>query len=94
MILSLVLLAALQSVGVFAQRPEPMDVPAIEVSAPSEIVWQSGPFDIQSCTNGGHIVEGNGLIACEGGKRKTCADKSRVLLTAENGEKHCVLFQP
>lgn len=78
--------------------PEPMDVPAIldehyttlipRTDDPEE--WQR-----EGCEN----VHRKGLKASWGilgcsitGPNWTCSDKSRILLTAEDGTRHCVKF--
>lgn len=73
-------------------EPEPMDVPAVKQDAGSEIE-SVGNFSEFRCSNGGRFT-GGGIISgqCSGGFTWTCSDKHRVLLTAENGDKHCILF--
>ena len=68
------------------RAPEPMDVPAIQVPADSELENMGG--DIFGCSNGGRLNLGH----CAGGHTYSCADKSRVLLTDESGKKHCIKF--
>lgn len=62
--------------------PEPMDVPA---TTRKQVEHHAG--DSWGC----------GMLACTTDKDiyidvPTCADKRRVLLTSEDGKKHCVLF--
>lgn len=73
--------------------PEPMDVPAVEQDATSEIE-SVGNSDQFRCSNGGHFT-GGGIISgqCAGGFTWTCSDKHRIHLIAENGQDHhCILF--
>lgn len=61
---------------------QPIDVPAI---TKPRLVHKAG--ELWSC----------GQDLCQAGKNQyekiwTCADKSRVLLTSEDGKKHCIKF--
>lgn len=62
-------------------KPEAMDVPAVLEVTPDDGLWWNvegtGPNDVQ--------VKGEQ-------RRWICRDKRRVLLTSEDGKKHCVLF--
>jgi hypothetical protein len=80
--------------------PEPVDVPAVREELES-VCWfhRDQPME---CTNNGELDWSpvlNGTLIAEdervrgkNGHRFTCTDKSRVLLTSEDGKKHCVKF--
>lgn len=73
--------------------PEPMDVPAIQATAPDS-GQLSGPLvlrDPNNCVDGWINNELYGTH-CASRKYWTCADESRILLTAEDGTRHCVKF--
>jgi hypothetical protein len=66
-------------------QPQPvMDVPAILASRPA-----SHPCNLPSGGRDGMVY-----AVCVTGDETywTCADMSRILLTAENGMKHCISF--
>lgn len=71
---------------------EPMDVPAIhpihKIIAPQDMTLTEGGW---ACYEKGKEVACRTLL--KEGTDWTCADKSRVLLTAEDGSKHCILFK-
>jgi hypothetical protein len=56
--------------------PDPMDVPAVKMSHPAGTICRHG-----DCV----VVEAPY-------ETWTCTDKRRVLLTSEDGDKHCILF--
>ena len=72
-------------------KPEAMDVPAIKTS---NKVWHNP----RPCTEEEEARPklANGSCGVSGGEFDvaiwSCAEKSRVLLTAEDGSKHCVKF--
>lgn len=61
---------------------EPMDVPAVEVIDHKDDWYYMKTYDVPEQEE---MFRGDR-------KRWTCADKSRILLTAEDGTKHCVKF--
>ena len=72
------------------------DVPAIHYPVESHWEWEAGPGDRMSCSHHGVPKESPkpaGVIFwhddCTDGWEWTCADKSRILLTAEDGKKWC-----
>lgn len=78
----------------------PMDVPALYTE--SEKHSYSRTFDrvyfpayfkklMEACINSGGVVDGDDCIFTEL-PHWTCAEKSRILLTAEDGTKHCIKF--
>jgi len=76
----------------FVPCPEPQDVPAVpeqaEVSLGTECVIDPIPLEGKArreATKTCHEVIGHE-------PRWTCSDRSRILLTAEDGSKHCVKF--
>ena len=74
----------------------PMDVPAISEDRSAEPDSHDGHELLlfsQACEEivGGKMTWQPDVIACHV-KRWTCADKSRVLLTAEDGTRHCIKF--
>ncbi|HVT81222.1 MAG TPA: hypothetical protein VHM90_11250 [Phycisphaerae bacterium] len=73
-----------------ALQAEPMDVPAIEEET-KELVIDCNPPTICDKVTG---VCTTTATACAPRKQKyfTCADKSRILLTDEQGGKHCMKF--
>jgi len=79
----------------------PLMIPAIEVSADSYPYNDVKCSPMAACTsslhmvcsNGGHFQnEGPGFMSgpCVGGHVPSCADKSRILLTAEDGKRWCL----
>lgn len=62
--------------------PEPMDVPAIQ----EDLWYEEGWRETDRCFVGGGTV----LHTCK--NSWTCSDPSRILLTAEDGTKHCIKF--
>lgn len=78
---------------------EPMDVPAI---SEEYVAFESS----ENCRRPKGIYETKcktvatgwacSIVQCDTvkhkGTRETCADKSRILLTAEDGDKHCIKF--
>lgn len=71
-----------------------VDVPAVQVPIESTWGWMGG--DIFGCSNGGkpakELIQFDMNTQCIKGHREGCADKSRILLTSEDGKKHCVKF--
>lgn len=70
----------------------PVDADAVHIAAPSE--W--GPITCGqnlcfACSNNGHLASFDSG-KCVGGWRWGCADKSAILMTSEDGQKHCVRF--
>lgn len=78
------------------------DVPAVHVPAKSETVIESGINLSFTCSNGGRptsnisgsIFQGDHDLHCVGGWRWGCAEKSAILLTAEDGTRHCLKIVP
>lgn len=74
--------------------PPPMDVPAIRVKQ----MIEDFPLATENCRNAkiSGCVECVPVQLCDLKKHVeyhyTCADKSRILLTAEDGTRHCVKF--
>jgi hypothetical protein len=68
---------------------------AVSVSAvqePAKSWMESKGGDSFGCSNDGEMVGEVFEHQCKNGKRWTCGDKTRVLLTAEDGTRHCVKF--
>lgn len=68
---------------------EPFDVPAVQVTTEEEY----GNFYWCNSSSNGAVTS----MACDphakhNVTRTTCQDKRRVLLTAENGDRHCLLL--
>lgn len=106
MILSLVLMALMQqSTHTECIKSDAFGNCSVWMRTEKDGVLLSGP-GLQSFSSGDSVAtpEPMDVPAIErkqqlGGSnmyksRWTCSDKRRVLLTAENGDKHCVLFQP
>lgn len=66
-------------------QPEPMDVPAIIGKD-----WQAmiGNIDYSDPHEEWKVIDHVGYM-----RWWTCADKKRILLTAEDGTRHCVSFE-
>jgi hypothetical protein len=90
------------AVGDIFSPPLVMDVPAAHAPAESVLVSTSrcdnslcmdGPLE---CSNHGQLISMyiGQSATCKDGWTWTCADKSRILLTSEDGKKHCVKFNP
>lgn len=84
---------------------EPLDVPAVQEPVESEcFAGDVGGARGWICNNNGRVPKnsrtpsymtfdgGSETIKGEGGYLWTCSDKRRVLLTGEDGTRHCVLF--
>jgi hypothetical protein len=71
-------------------KSEPMDVPAVE--SDSERIVLCSSSDTAGCSLQGFGGDAVGLARAEKVKHYSCSDKRRVLLTSEDGQKHCVLF--
>lgn len=73
------------------------DVPAVEIPAPSRLAYTPNCNDASNicsgelmvCTNHGTLIEGNNIAGCSHGYTLSCADKSRILMTAEDGKSWC-----
>ena len=63
------------------QLIEPMDIPAVKVCEETKAVYTAEEW--RTMIRGGCIT---------GIPKLTCADESRILLTAEDGSKHCLKF--
>lgn len=83
-------------------RPEPMDVPAMRQSVDSlcSRQWHGDVSEIE-CTNHGRLAKDAPLpsgfelsVPGVGGWKWICLDTRRVLLASEDGNRHCVLFEP
>jgi hypothetical protein len=66
---------------------EPVDVPAVQQPQLPDLKW---------C--GDHMKTDAGYSICllhiaQNPPKTTCSDKSRVLLTSEDGKKHCIKFE-
>lgn len=79
------------------------DVPAIQVDVisdkPGPTLAGAADMSTYPCPSGQHyeLVEGfTDFWECRGAhvvkQRWSCSDKSRILLTAEDGTKHCIKF--
>ena len=79
-------------------KPEPMDVPAEEWSSLTRFIdGNDMGKDADTFVTTCHVLHGklymvNGTLECSYKRPPTCSDKSRILLTSEDGQKHCVKF--
>lgn len=64
--------------------PEPMDVPAAPDGDPTMQCHSPCAPDATVCISS---------VVCENVQKYTCQDKHRVLLSSEDGKKHCILFR-
>jgi len=76
-------------------KPEVVDVPAIKRVVVTGWMLVGSPSGSEARTfncNEGHWWLMNDYAECRV-TRWSCADKSRILLTAEDGSKHCIKFR-